>query len=321
MLRRLFFPFLLMLLLTGSSLARDYNWYKGNIHCHTNRSDGVSPPERVVQWYKDHGYQFLIVTDHNKITDTKGFSGNDFITIPGEEVTDGFQKIPIHVNGFNISKEVVPQKGSSITETLQNNITAIREAGGIAQVNHPLWKWAFDEKSIAPLKGVSLLEVYNFNWECNNYAAGGSVGTEMIWDRLLSRGMKLYATATDDAHIYEADYDPRHPYPGRAWIMVRAHSLTTDNIILSLSQGNFYASTGVLLRDIRITDSACEIEIKPVGDNRYSTFFIGKGGKVLKKVDGARAAYTFTARDSYVRAKIVSTGGDFALTQPHFVKK
>jgi len=44
------------------------NWYKGNTHCHTTESDGELPPRAVVWCYQTLGYDFLAITDHNKIT-------------------------------------------------------------------------------------------------------------------------------------------------------------------------------------------------------------------------------------------------------------
>ena len=43
-------------------------WYKGNIHTHTTESDGDAEPEFVAAWYKDHGYDFLVLSDHNHLT-------------------------------------------------------------------------------------------------------------------------------------------------------------------------------------------------------------------------------------------------------------
>ena len=40
-------------------------WWKGNTHTHTWWSDGDTPPELVAKWYKEHDYQFLVLTDHN----------------------------------------------------------------------------------------------------------------------------------------------------------------------------------------------------------------------------------------------------------------
>jgi len=43
-------------------------WWKGNLHTHTFWSDGNDFPEMVVQWYKDHGYHFLALSDHNVLS-------------------------------------------------------------------------------------------------------------------------------------------------------------------------------------------------------------------------------------------------------------
>ena len=41
------------------------NWYKGNLHTHSLWSDGDDYPEMILQWYKDHDYHFLGLSDHN----------------------------------------------------------------------------------------------------------------------------------------------------------------------------------------------------------------------------------------------------------------
>src|SRR5262245_7624878 len=66
-------------------------WFKGNLHTHTINSDGDSPPYEVMTWYKRHGYQFLVITDHNTLTDPALFDTNptdNFLLIGGEEVTN-----------------------------------------------------------------------------------------------------------------------------------------------------------------------------------------------------------------------------------------
>ena len=47
-------------------------WYRGNTHTHTLNSDGDSTPDEVVRWYREHGYQFLVLTDHNFLTSVAG---------------------------------------------------------------------------------------------------------------------------------------------------------------------------------------------------------------------------------------------------------
>lgn len=40
-------------------------FFKGNTHTHSLWSDGDAAPEHVAKWYKDHGYAFLVLSDHN----------------------------------------------------------------------------------------------------------------------------------------------------------------------------------------------------------------------------------------------------------------
>ena len=46
----------------------ELHWFKGNTHTHTLESDGDSTPEEVTRWYKEHGYNFLVLSDHNVLT-------------------------------------------------------------------------------------------------------------------------------------------------------------------------------------------------------------------------------------------------------------
>ncbi len=53
----------------GSSDRSELQWWKGNLHTHTLWSDGDSYPELVVDWYKEHGYDFLALSDHNVLSE------------------------------------------------------------------------------------------------------------------------------------------------------------------------------------------------------------------------------------------------------------
>ena len=143
-------------------------WYKGNVHTHTTKSDGDADPEVVVEWYKNHDYDFLVLSDHNHRTIIDGYS-DALILIPGEEVSARILggDIPIHLNGIGISRVVEPIDAGGVVETLQANVDLITEAGGIASLNHPNASWAYDHKDIVQIEGATLLEVYN-GWPGSN---------------------------------------------------------------------------------------------------------------------------------------------------------
>ncbi|MCH8223012.1 MAG: hypothetical protein IH868_06325, partial [Chloroflexi bacterium] len=116
------------------------NWFKGNLHTHTTESDGDAPPEHVAEWYREHGYDFLVLSDHNHLTvldDAGSNPGKWPLLIPGEEITSRLfnNTVPVHVNGIGLRTLVEPAHEESVLETLQENVSRITAAGGLASIN------------------------------------------------------------------------------------------------------------------------------------------------------------------------------------------
>jgi hypothetical protein len=51
--------------LISTAHAQELKWFKGNTHTHSLWSDGNDFPEMITDWYKQHGYDFLAISDHN----------------------------------------------------------------------------------------------------------------------------------------------------------------------------------------------------------------------------------------------------------------
>jgi hypothetical protein len=298
----------------------DLNWYKGNLHTHTTKSDGDADPEIVVEWYKKHGYDFLVLSDHNHRTILEHEDVDGPMMVPGEEVSARISGggVPIHLNGIGISRVVEPTDAGGVVQTLQANIDAILDAGGIAQLNHPNGAWAFDQEEIVQVQGASLLEVYN-GWPGANSEGGpGKHSAEEIWDGVLSAGKVIFGVATDDAHHY-SDFSHVMANPGRGWVMVEAEELTQDTIIESLQTGRFYFSTGINLARIEMSENLVSLEIVQDRDYVYQTRFIGRDGVMLSEGDGLEASYDIGGDEGYVRASVLSSYGTRAWTQPIFI--
>src|SRR5262245_5269118 len=320
---------LIGLALTPSAQEKQaLRWFKGNTHTHTINSDGDSTPDEVVRWYREHGYNFLVLSDHNYLTEIDGLNAvfgaaNKFIVIKGEEVSDKFQEKPIHLNGLNIKQVVEPQRGDSVSSVIQNNVNAIRRVDGVPHVNHPNFHWAIGANDLKSVKNLRLFEMYNGHPQVNNLGGGGMPGLEAMWDDILSAGMVLYGIAVDDAHYFKTPGDKTKATPGHGWVMVRAANLSAAEILRALEQGDFYASTGVTLRDYSAGRDEIKIDIDEDTQSRskYAVQFIGRWGKVLKEVTTNPAVYTFNGDEFYVRAKVIESNGKVAWTQPVFLNK
>jgi hypothetical protein len=296
-------------------------WYKGNTHTHTLNSDGDSSPDEVARWYREHGYHFLVMTDHNFLTSVEGLNallGADerFLILPGEEVTDRIDTKPLHVNGLAVESLVLPQGGSTIAEAIQRNVDAIRGARGVPHLNHPNFGWAVTAADIIKVRNDKLFEVYNGHPQVNNLGGGDAPGLEEMWDAVLSSGKLLYGLATDDAHHFKRAGDPDAAGPGRGWVMVRAERLGAREILAALERGEFYASTGVVLDDVQITSSRYALSIAVAGSSRYTTRFIGRKGRVLQTTSANPAEYVIRGDEGYVRAVVSESNGKQAWAQP-----
>ena len=294
-------------------------WYKGNLHTHTTESDGDADPEVVVEWYKQHGYDFLVLSDHNHRTILDHPVEGGPLMIPGEEISARIQSgtIPIHLNGIGISRVVEPIDADEIVPTIQANVDAILQAGGIVSINHPNYQWAFDHTHISQITGAHLVEIFNGKHGANNHGGPGKFTTEEIWDGVLSAGKRIFGVATDDSHNY-FDFAKDMSNPGRGWVFVEAEELTSNAIVNGLAAGRFYSSTGVTLERLNTTEDSIDIKIVQESTELYLTTFSGTDSVVYEETEGLECSYTINDKKDYVRATVVSSNGYKAWTQPIF---
>ncbi len=300
------------------------SWYKGNTHAHTTRSDGDSSPEYVAAWYRDHGYDFLVLSDHNVFTDPTEVdipTDPDFLLIPGEEVTSSFEEASVHVNGLNIPHVVEARTAESLVATIQENVNAIREVEGVPHINHPNFRWSFGAAELAQIENDRLLEIWNGHPTVHNEGGSGALSLEEIWDVLLTGGKRIYGIAVDDAHHFQGEFSKERANPGRGWIAIRATGLDPDLLMTALEAGHFYASTGVVLADVSVRPDRLTITIEQDRDFGFHTTFVGAEGRVLGTTTENPATYVLNGDPTYVRAIVRNSRGDQAWTQPLFTQE
>ena len=301
--------------------APDRRWYKGNTHAHTINSDGDSTPDDVVRWYREHGYHFVVLSDHNFLTAVEGLNAvfgavDKFLVIPGEEVTSRSGDKPIHVNGLAIREVVPPPQPGTPLEMLQRSIDAIRSVDGLPHVNHPNFGWAVTADDLRQLERTRLFEIFNGHPQVNVLGGGGVPGLEEIWDRVLSSGRLMFGIAVDDAHYFKQPGNAALPGPGGGWVVVRADRLETRAVLDALERGDFYATTGVDLRDIQASEREVVVDVHTTTYSKYRVQFIGRDGRLLDEQTALPARYMLRGDEGYVRAKVVESNGRLAWTQP-----
>jgi predicted metal-dependent phosphoesterase TrpH len=300
---------------------------------------------------KDH--QEVKLKTFNEISAKLAEPGK-FLLIPGEEISDQYQDRAVHINALNPFEPIKPQGGKSAADTILRDLAAVaRQAEQlhrpiIAHVNHPYWKrYDLAPEDLASVKQVQFYELCNGG--VSKYFLGDAAhpGNERFWDIVNSiRLMRMkfppvYAVGADDTHSYQK-FSTKNANPGRAWIVVRSEKLAADSLIEAMNRGDYYVSTGVVLKDVAFdvktrtlrvavraepgvhytiefvgTLEGVDPKATPVPDNpegdKNAKKYVRPGcryspdiGRVLESVEGADAEYRMTGVELYVRAVVRS---------------
>jgi len=321
--------FLIALMFVGCAQAQPTTWYRGNTHTHTvlcGHAD--STPDFVAAWYHDHGYNFVILSEHNHFIDPKTVNlpkptRKDFILVPGVELTGNSY---VHTTAMNVTG-VPPWKynNKDKTKIVQNHVDEIIKLGGEAILNHPNWREGVNAQHMLPVKELHMFELFNGHPDVKNYGNDHHHSTEAMWDEMLTAGKEIYAVSSDDAHHFQA-IAPNKSNPGRGWVMVRAKELTPDAITAAMLHGDFYASNGVFLKRYEPSKKTYRIEIDTkatqaelaghpllrgkavdAGTEGYRIEFIGPKGKILTTLQGTAALVAVDPDLAYTRAKMTYT--------------
>jgi len=283
------------------------NWLKGSFHNHTTNSDGWFPLETVYKMYG--GYDFLGISDHDKITKHEG-ERNIPTVFEAIEVSSRQTHMllvkPPHVIMENYSSEFT-------IENYQRFVDLTVENDGFAVLVHPNRYFSnfWELEDMLKMERYLGVEVYNGDGNPEYDIAFDK------WDAILSAGRKVWGFGNDDSHVYGQEK--------RAWNVVRAKENTNEAIIEAIKEGNFYVSTGYGFEAIRVEGDTIVVDLRSndLLDKmyKYVTFF-GKDGQVLKETTGRinQATYECKGDENYVRVAVYLEGGYSAFSQPLFVE-
>lgn len=288
------------------------NQYLGQLHCHAEIERPLDwsktikfPPSvwDVEKRYEEAGYDFIALTEHNRLITDPGVDGILHI-VDSEEITQGTGGNHILAVGIN---DYVGPEGSD-----QERIDAVNNQSGLPILAHPNSNsYPFSLKQLNESTRYSLIEIFNTAVDNWRFFAGSGYALDK-WDRLLSTKKVVYGTSNDDYTPYDAGFDG-------AAVVVFAPSNSQEDIMLALKSGNFYAVQGsnAPRLNVDLTESSFVIH----SDQDSMVRFIGAGGTILKQEKGViGSSYTFTGNETYIRAEIESVEtGKRSWTQPIFV--
>jgi hypothetical protein len=240
------------------AFASPGRWYRGNLHTHSDRSDGVASPDEVLAAYRSAGYDFLVLTDHFEarwdwtVTDTTAARDGAFTTLLGAELSsaDWDDEGVFWVNAIGLPANFpAPAPGEPHAALIERAAAA----GAYNVLLHPGLTNFLDFDRL-PVGALHAVETYNVNaahtWP--DQAEG-----RYAVDALLARGHRLHVVAGDDAHwLHERDRF-------RAWVEVRAEQLDPDRLLDALRAGAYYSTQGPRIEDVAVDGDQVRVRCSP----------------------------------------------------------
>jgi len=285
--------------------------WKGNLHTHTDRSDGKFSPEAVCRAYAGRGYDFLCLSDHFlgvygfPLTTSADPAG--LVLIRGAELhapAIGSGE-PWHILAVGLPPDFAP---TAAAETGPDLAARALAAGAFVALPHPDW-YGLTAADAATIPGAHAVEIYNHS---NERHVGKGSGLTLI-DALLTQGRRIAILACDDAHFGLPHLPDNDAFGG--WVMVRAPECTPGALVAALKDGAFYATQGPMIEGLSLADGVLRVTCSPAV--RVVALGTGSRSKIARG-DGLTGADLPVERfrGGWLRVVVTDAQGRHAWTNP-----
>ena len=291
-------------------------FWRGNIHTHSNLSDGALEPGQVIDAYTRAGYDFIQLSEHFighynwPVADTRKFRSSKFTTLLGAELHAPATAVGElwHIVAAGLPLDFAP---CAPDETGPQVAKRAADAGAFIGIAHPAWSQLTIEDGRA-IECAHAVEIYNHGCfvECDR-----GDGFYLL-DQLLTEGKRLTAFATDDAHFKSDD-----AFGG--WVHVKSESLEPEALLAALKAGQYYSSQGPQIHELSITGTELHIVTSPVnaisvmGHNSRTVQRMGRNiTQAVLNLDDLKRSWSVVPDSPWLRVAIIDQAGKRAWTNP-----
>ena len=275
----------------------EYPWFKGNMHTHTSASDGALTPEEAIRDYWEKEYDFLVLTDHNKLLPESVY--REMPVLRGVELAynDNARHKAYHFIAVDPDEGIMDYPDPEFGKNPQAIIDHIRAHHGYCILAHPYWSLLSPE-DMMKLSGYDAVEVMN---SVSDPETRGDSAYAL--DVMMAQGRPMPMVASDDAHHYNGEN-------GWAATWVNARSQSKADIMEALRAGRFYASEGPRFKALKVENGQIIVRSSPVHYiHFFSDAFSGLNRKVNCELNRNYACYNISPRDTYVRVQLTDFRG------------
>ena len=291
-------------------------FFRGNLHGHSNNSDGKLNPEEVCGNYIEKGYDFISITDHflemfNYPITIPDLKIKNFTFIPGAEFhTSTMENGELwHVLALGLSDKFKPPNQPNFlinpkSENIESLSSRLFQAGSFVSLTHPEWNGMTLQDTLK-IKEVHAIEIYNHGCaiECDR---GSGVA---VLDQILNDGKKISIIATDDSHFHIDD-------ASGGWVMVKSEINSEEALLEALKNGHYYSSQGPDFKNIKVQEGRLEVLCSPVEKIIVSGYGSATTYKHRSNMESALFNLALLPQKKWLRITIIDKKGNRAWTNP-----
>ena len=347
--------------ISNETSTTKYNFYFGQLHAHTDFSDGIGTPDEAYAKARfEGGADFFAVTDHSNYFDNEKTNENtvkiadstsntwknlhaaadranvdgSFVAIAGYEMTWSEQSGWGHINTFNTPWFVSKNNRSMNLQTYYKKLAESTNNSAINQFNHPgifgdFADYGFYDKEVD--KVIQLIEVGNGEAPFSSSSYHRFYG---MYTRALDKGWHLAPTNNQDNH------KGNFIIANEARTVVLAKELTRSGVFEAIQNMRVYATEdrnmeityeinglpmGTTLDNPSILNVYIKVNDPDITDDIQSISLISDNGitSAYTEVSGNQKVWNLTLAPnySYYYVKVISEDGDVAVTAPIWTGK
>ena len=218
--------------IAGGSNGGGGRWSRGDLHAHSEHSDGANSVDEIVAYTRQVGLEYFALTDHNTISHWADLArlntGEAPLLIAGEEIT----MYGGHANVWGLDNWI-DFRGSD-SDKVRQLVEDANRRGSMFSINHPDSPIPWKHPSV---RGYQAVEVWNAPWRWFNEPA------LLRWEDHLKRGERMVAVGGSDSHCIPPAKMTQPNGPGEpcSWVYVEG-PLTERAVLDAIERGHVFLS-------------------------------------------------------------------------------
>ena len=301
--------------------SKTAKFYKVNLNCRTNISDGQFTPEEIKELYKSQGYSAVAFSDKDIMCSHEELTDKDFVALTAFEFTveeESGRKVSLNAIALDPNAKEAPFTKEEITSPMSKDdikklISKCKEKNFFVICNHPRKSGVKEIKDTA-YEDVDAVEIINYS----SLSEGINEYNENFYEDVLKSGALPFCVAAD-GNKNNFPFGYRACDACGAYVMIQADELTYSSIADALKNGRFYSTEGPEIYNMWYRSEVLYVRCSPAdkiifeSGSRREVFYADNG----RLLNGLGICFWVMPEHKYARVTVVDKNGKKAFSNAY----